>query len=1088
MLLQVSFMVTGDSVFLQLKACRHDFRQLNAGDAQGTEPRAVVLGPSGARATLLPFLHGTGQQSRDATGHAQWNTLFPRAENDSCSRLPPMVSVHRGSKHFQHPSHLVLIQTRQAPAANDSDLQMRSVRALLRSAWASLMPTNQEILEDSDTEGSADQSPNGAATLAAAVAAARSGGGGEAAGNAAARGYGRASAAASGEAMPSNGNGAPATTDDDDSPDACRSVASANTAPFEPAPTDAAAASKSAARKRPHNIVAPPGDGQPTTIVPESYSERPLKLDAIPKRFKRLPSAVDEAQDLRSPFDPPRSLALGGGFVSLTATRTENSPADTAASSAAWCELRRPSLLPEILAMMGSQRDAAVTAGVADTPSTFVEPMAGREAYFARVVCQDALALFNAPLDSTAVNLGASLDRTLSAAHDSGTPVTDLTKIGDFAASNAHFVELPAATTQAIMREYEELLKGIAWSPSATGTALSVAQLLRGAAQEGAESAASGVVDALPIPKVMLGNQDKWISISPNAVPLWDKLGLQPYGDQRAVRYVVVGDQRMEQEIKTYMAELTYNYTSCELGTHESLNGAQGEGWSRNMVPVNFKAGSQRYEDMLATYTAACTKVAVMLVESEDKKQSIGGGESWEHGLKQEHGVFVVYIVEPSIELSPLAARCLQESCMALLASLPTDMLRSRIVFQPIKGLDVHTAYGTAAVDTTLADMLRRVSFAVFLKSRKEIADPSSATTLAKLEGEPERLYVPLFVLTPRNYEQRWFEVTEADGIGVPPLAKLAVPQLNRPPAARLLHVAYCTVPGVRWVPVVWTDTDGMMLETSLVSPPVGSDTTATVAVLALIWEKTHGLIESTSLPWRVVVCKLGDPDPAETQRWAALFRTEMAKGQVDLSGTAPAIVSTSFISLQEFKDLRIFFEDEQEPRTDLTDRRTTCAGPLYMPQTRALVQGSPFGVFETNPAVLGTALLVTQPPALTVRSGRRWQQPGPLQPCTLLVALHLHESREPTGKGKYPLDSQCPRSIVRFLAEQLNALSWLTIALTPNYGRRSGLPFHITALQRLAGSIETLGGHLVRRDSRAAAALIENGVSAVRADSMQED
>ena len=191
----------------------------------------------------------------------------------------------------------------------------------------------------------------------------------------------------------------------------------------------------------------------------------------------------------------------------------------------------------------------------------------------------------------------------------------------------------------------------------------------------------------------------------------------------------------------------------------------------------------------------------------------------------------------------------------------------------------------------------------------------------------------------------------------------------------------------------------------------------------------------------------------------------------VDLSGTAPAIVSTSFISLQEFKDLRIFFEDELESRADLADRRTTCAGPVYMPQTRALVQGSSFVISETNPAVLGTALLVTQPPALTVRSGRRWQQPGPLQPCTLLVALHLHESREPTGKGKYPLDSQCPRSIVRFLAEQLNALSWLTITLTPNYGRRSGLPFHITVLQRLASATRTLGGHL-----------------AASADPMQED
>lgn len=54
-------------------------------------------------------------------------------------------------------------------------------------------------------------------------------------------------------------------------------------------------------------------------------------------------------------------------------------------------------------------------------------------------------------------------------------------------------------------------------------------------------------------------------------------------------------------------------------------------------------------------------------------------------------------------------------------------------------------------------------------------------------------------------------------GIEVPRLGQYPTPQLNRPPPARLLHVAYCSVPGGRWVPIVWTDTDGILLESSVI-------------------------------------------------------------------------------------------------------------------------------------------------------------------------------------------------------------------------------------------------------------------------------
>lgn len=163
------------------------------------------------------------------------------------------------------------------------------------------------------------------------------------------------------------------------------------------------------------------------------------------------------------------------------------------------------------------------------------------------------------------------------------------------------------------------------------------------------------------------------------------------------------------------------------------------------------------------------------------------------------------------------------------------------------------------------------------------------------------------------------------------------------------------------------------------------------------IWAKTEGLVESTALPWRVLVCKLGETDSEETECWAEVFKKEMGKGEVDLSGAAPAVVSTSFISMQQLGGIRIFSNV-----TSGTDEH-----PGWVPKTSVLVQATPFAVFESNPQVLATALLVTEPPALTSRSGRHWHRPDSVKPCTLLVALHVHLLRTQGSRGKYPLDSQ---------------------------------------------------------------------------------
>ena len=78
----------------------------------------------------------------------------------------------------------------------------------------------------------------------------------------------------------------------------------------------------------------------------------------------------------------------------------------------------------------------------------------------------------------------------------------------------------------------------------------------------------------------------------------------------------------------------------------------------------------------------------------------------------------------------------------------------------------------------------------------------------------------------------------------------------------------------------------------------------------------------------------------------------------------------------------------------------------------------------------------------------------GPLnrnQPTAVRVALHINiSSNSESGAESHPLDTSQPATILRYIVENLEQLSWLTSRASTRALQRSALPVHVTAIGRL--------------------------------------
>ncbi|XP_033845469.1 mediator of RNA polymerase II transcription subunit 13-like isoform X1 [Periophthalmus magnuspinnatus] len=149
------------------------------------------------------------------------------------------------------------------------------------------------------------------------------------------------------------------------------------------------------------------------------------------------------------------------------------------------------------------------------------------------------------------------------------------------------------------------------------------------------------------------------------------------------------------------------------------------------------------------------------------------------------------------------------------------------------------------------------------IKSLTGFGPASSVSSVLKNPEHPSplELYTPPFILGPTRPKQAepgeiWAEL---------------------PPKFNVLFVGYCLSHDQRWILVSCTDQQGELLETCVINIDVPNrarrpKVSARKMGLQKLWEWCVGVIQMTSLPWRIVIGRLGRLGHGELKDWSSLL------------------------------------------------------------------------------------------------------------------------------------------------------------------------------------------------------------------------
>ncbi|XP_041825899.1 mediator of RNA polymerase II transcription subunit 13-like isoform X2 [Melanotaenia boesemani] len=149
------------------------------------------------------------------------------------------------------------------------------------------------------------------------------------------------------------------------------------------------------------------------------------------------------------------------------------------------------------------------------------------------------------------------------------------------------------------------------------------------------------------------------------------------------------------------------------------------------------------------------------------------------------------------------------------------------------------------------------------IKSLTGFGPVSSVISVLKSPEHPSplQLYSPPFILGPTRPKQPepgeiWAEL---------------------PPKVNVLFVGYCLSHDQRWILVSCTDQQGELLETCIINIDVPNrarrpKVSARKIGLQKLWEWCVGIIQMTSLPWRIVIGRLGRLGHGELKDWSSLL------------------------------------------------------------------------------------------------------------------------------------------------------------------------------------------------------------------------
>ncbi|KAM4635777.1 mediator of RNA polymerase II transcription subunit 13-like [Polymixia lowei] len=149
------------------------------------------------------------------------------------------------------------------------------------------------------------------------------------------------------------------------------------------------------------------------------------------------------------------------------------------------------------------------------------------------------------------------------------------------------------------------------------------------------------------------------------------------------------------------------------------------------------------------------------------------------------------------------------------------------------------------------------------IKSLTGFGPVSTVNSVLKSPEHPSplQLYSPPFVLGPTRPKQPepgevWAEI---------------------PPKYNVLFVGYCLSHDQRWILVSCTDQQGELLETCIINIDVPNrarrpKVSARKMGLQKLWEWCVGIIQMTSMPWRIVIGRLGRLGHGELKDWSSLL------------------------------------------------------------------------------------------------------------------------------------------------------------------------------------------------------------------------
>ncbi|XP_028400914.1 mediator of RNA polymerase II transcription subunit 13-like isoform X2 [Dendronephthya gigantea] len=488
----------------------------------------------------------------------------------------------------------------------------------------------------------------------------------------------------------------------------------------------------------------------------------------------------------------------------------------------------------------------------------------------------------------------------------------------------------------------------------------------------------SNAGDPARIPRVIVGHDGDWLSVSPLALHHWEKLFLEPYTSSRDVTYVVLApeNETTNANVKHFFRELSSTYETCQLGRHipvSKISSMSGDGILRIGPKQQTKYGKNVVSPWFGKYESisdgARVKLFAQVCKYElgpfleklplDKRTSLGDDSSKKTDsgdnnlLRQDNSSIVIYIINPFDESNDKVLR--RESYYALLRSFSEmaagipEKLRSRLVLEivPLHQVTQVDAYQkTKGSLVSFVKLLKTTAFSVFSRCRMTLKKPyntrvhtgfwaPSSQRLA-MKNQPSdktrtRVYSPAYILaTPTKLILGVDTVEAADDL------------TTHKESASLLFCCYGLSHDQRWLLATFTDDRGMVMETFVtVVEPFGLPankrrTKLRIKALRRLWEFCQGITSSVVGDWRLVVGKLGRFSRHELRDWDEVIRSHSSSECTDRcdacssSRSHARFQSVSVVSLHNELCLRIHlakvttaFNNYRDPDTTIVESVT---------------------------------------------------------------------------------------------------------------------------------------------------------------------